>query len=259
MNNLKDKVSLITGAGRGIGKGIAVAMAKAGSSVVLVSRSQSELEDTAKIIINEGGIALAIKTDICSEKQVNIMIEKALDKFGKIDILINNAGQYLEKPILDTTLEDWEKIMGANLKGMFLCTKAVLKGMVERKSGTMINFSSIGGSIGLRGKSVYSASKFGVVGFSKSLAKELKPYNIKVHIIYPYMVDSKPLHSSSLKGEGTSSASSPLWGEGKGEGEFNSLYINKVEDIADLVVYLASLPLRVNIEDIIVEPYLRKL
>lgn len=239
MNNLKDKISLITGAGRGIGRGIAVALARAGSSVVLVSRSKSELEDTAKVITNEGGIALTIKTDICSEKRVNIMIEKALDKFGRIDILINNAGQYLEKPVLDTTLEDWEKVMGANLKGTFLCTKAVLKRMIERKSGTIINFSSIGGRIGLGGRSAYSASKFGVVGFSKALAKELKPYNIKVHIIYPYMVDSKPL-----------TLPSPVGGEG--------LYINKVEDIADLVVYLASLPLRVNIEDIIVEPYLKK-
>ncbi|OGW05092.1 MAG: hypothetical protein A3I04_01155, partial [Nitrospinae bacterium RIFCSPLOWO2_02_FULL_39_110] len=187
---LINKVSLITGAGRGIGRGIAVAMAKAGSSVVLVSRSQSELKGTAKIINESGGVALPIKTDISDEKEVNNMVEKALNKFGKTDILINNAGQFLEKPILDTTVEDWEKIIGANLKGMFLCTKAVLKGMMERRSGTIINFSSVGGRIGLRGKAVYSASKFGVVGFSKALSKELKPYNIKVHIIYPYMVDS---------------------------------------------------------------------
>ena len=143
MNKLTDKVSLITGAGRGIGRGIAIAMAKAGSSVVLVSRNQSELENIAKIINESGGTALPIKTDISDEKQVNNMVEKALNKFKKIDILINNAGQFLEKPILDTTVEDWEKIMGANLKGMFLCTKAVLKGMMERKNGTIINFSSV--------------------------------------------------------------------------------------------------------------------
>lgn len=234
MKKLKNKVSLITGAGRGIGRGIALAMAKAGSSVVLVSRSQSELKDTARIINELGGIALPIKTDISDEKQVNNMIEKALNKFGRIDILINNAGQFLEKPILDTTVEDWEKIMGANLKGMFLCTKAVLKGMMERKSGTIINFSSVGGRIGLKGKSVYSASKFGVVGFSKALSKELKPYNIKVHIIYPYMVDS----NNSID-----------WSKE------NPLNINSIDDIADLVVYLASLPLRVDIEDIAVEPF----
>lgn len=234
MNKLTDKVSLITGAGRGIGRGIAIAMAKAGSFVVLVSRNQSELENTAKIINESGGTTLPIKTDISDEKQVNNMIEKALNKFGKIDILINNAGQFLEKPILDTTVEDWEKVMGANLKGMFLCTKAVLKGMMERKSGTIINFSSVGGRIGLRGKAVYSASKFGVVGFSKALSKELKPYNIKVHIIYPYMVDSNNTIDRSKE---------------------DPLNINSVDDIADLVVYLASLPLRVDIEDIAVEPF----
>src|SRR3989338_6873251 len=116
MNKLTDKVSLITGAGRGIGRGIAIAMAKAGSSVVLASRNQSELENTAKIINESGGTALPIKTDISDEKQINDMIEKALNKFGKIDILINNAGQFLEKPILDTTVEEWEKVMGANLR-----------------------------------------------------------------------------------------------------------------------------------------------
>lgn len=234
MNKLTDKVSLITGAGRGIGRGIAVAMAMAGSSVVLASRNQSELENIAKIINESGGTALPIKTDISDEKQVNNTIEKALNKFKKIDILINNAGQFLEKPVLDTTIEDWEKVMGANLKGMFLCTKAVLKGMMERKNGTIINFSSVGGRIGLRGKAVYSASKFGVVGFSKALSKELKPYNIKVHIIYPYMVDS----NNSID-----------WSKE------NPLNINSVDDIADLVVYLASLPLRVDIEDIAVKPF----
>ncbi len=236
MSKLKDKVSLITGAGRGIGRGIAIAMAKAGSSVILVSRNQSELENIAKIINESGGVALPVKTDIADERQVNNMVEKALDKFKKIDILINNAGQFLEKPVLDTTVEDWEKIMGANLKGMFLCTKAVLKGMMERKSGTIINFSSVGGRIGLRGKAVYSASKFGVVGFSKALSKELKPYNIKVHIIYPYMVDS----NNTID-----------WSKG------DPLNINSVDDIADLVVYLASLPLRVDIEDIVIDPYLK--
>lgn len=236
MKQLTSKVFIITGAERGIGRGIAIALAKGGASVVLVSRNQSELEDTAKIVNESGGTALPIKTDISDEKQVKDMIEKALNKFGKIDILINNAGQYLEKPVLDTTVEDWEKIMGANLKGMFLCTKAVLKGMIERKSGTIINFSSVGGRIGLKGKSLYSASKFGVVGFSKSLAKELKPYNIKVHILYPYRVDS----NNSID-----------WSRDE------LLNINKVEDIADLVVYLASLPLRVDIEDIVIEPYIK--
>ena len=236
MNKLTDKVSLITGAGRGIGRGIAVAMAMAGSSVVLASRNQSELENIAKIINESGGTALPIKTDISDEKQVNNTIEKALNKFKKIDILINNAGQFLEKPVLDTTIEDWEKVMGANLKGMFLCTKAVLKGMMERKNGTIINFSSVGGRIGLRGKAVYSASKFGVAGFSKALSKELKPYIIKVHIIYPYMVDSNNSIDRTKE---------------------NPLNINSVDDIADLVVYLASLPLRVDIEDIVIDPYLK--
>src|SRR3990172_2903241 len=236
MNKLTDKVSLITGAGRGIGRGIAVAMAMAGSSVVLASRNQSELENIAKIINESGGTALPIKTDISDEKQVNNTIEKALNKFKKIDILINNAGQFLEKPVLDTTIEDWEKVMGANLKGMFLCTKAVLKGMMEIKNGTIINFSSVGGRIGLRGKAVYSASKFGVAGFSKALSKELKPYNIKVHIIYPYMVDSNNSIDRTKE---------------------NPLNINSVDDIADLVVYLASLPLRVDIEDIVIDPYLK--
>ena len=236
MNKLTDKVSLITGAGRGIGRGIAVAMAMAGSSVVLASRNQSELENIAKIINESGGTALPIKTDISDEKQVNNTIEKALNKFKKIDILINNAGQFLEKPVLDTTIEDWEKVMGANLKGMFLCTKAAMKGMMERKNGTIINFSSVGGRIGLRGKAVYSASKFGVAGFSKALSKELKPYNIKVHIIYPYMVDSNNSIDRTKE---------------------NPLNINSVDDIADLVVYLASLPLRVDIEDIVIDPYLK--
>lgn len=235
---LKGKVAIVTGGGKGLGRGIALTFAREGANVAIAGRSEDALLKTAAEIERLGRKALAIPTDVSKEEQVNNFVNKVKDKFGKIDFLVNNAGILLSKKVTETTLEDWEEVINTNLRGTFLMTRAVLEIMRKQRSGHIFNISSVGGRIGLAEKSAYCASKFGIVGFSKAVAKEVKQDNIKVQVVYPYMVDSYNEIDWSKQGK-------------------EQLRAVKVEDVADMIVYYASLPLRVLVEDIIFDPYIR--
>jgi citronellol/citronellal dehydrogenase len=194
MLKLKDKVAIITGSSRGLGKILSVCFAKEGAKVVIAARSEVEnqqlpgtIHKTAEIIQSENGYALPIKCDVTSEESIEAMVKRVMDELGRIDILVNNAGTAYPKPITETSLKRWELVLKVNLTGAFLCSKAVLQVMQEKKSGSIINISSIDAitrSSGFTG-AAYGVSKAALERFTWSLAAEVGKYNIAVNALKP--------------------------------------------------------------------------
>ena len=191
MGKLDGKAAIITGGGEGIGRSIALEFAKAGADVAVASRTLSNLEKVVGEIEALGGRSIAIVTDVSVSEQVRNMVEKTMEQFGKVDILVNNAAIVHRTPLLEITEEEWDEILSVNLKGNFLCTQAIAKHMVERRYGKIINISSVtgrgGGSIWM---GHYTASKAGIISLTKSYAKELGPYGINVNAIAPGAIDT---------------------------------------------------------------------
>ena len=189
MVDLKGKVALVTGAGRGIGKEIALNLARAGADVVVTDVADTVFE-TAKEIEALKVSALAIKCDVSNLEEVQNTQKQALEKFKKIDILINNAGIYPQKPFLEMTTADWCTVMRVNLFGTFYFTKTFVSGMVERKYGKIVNLSSISGPVVAFPNLVhYSSTKAAIAGFTKALALEMAPYGINVNAVAPGAID----------------------------------------------------------------------
>jgi 3-oxoacyl-[acyl-carrier protein] reductase len=185
---LKGKVAMVTGAGsqKGFGKGIVMVLAKEGCDIVVCDKDIEGAEKTAKEVKKLGNKAIALKIDITDSAEVKEMVEKALDEFGRIDILVNNAGGSTPpKNFVDTSEETWAKNIDLNLLGLSYVTRTVLPQMIERKSGSVVNISSIAGFIGTQGGTAYAAAKAGVINFTLSLAKELADSNISVNCIAP--------------------------------------------------------------------------
>jgi NAD(P)-dependent dehydrogenase (short-subunit alcohol dehydrogenase family) len=187
---LKDKVAVVTGAGTGIGRAIALAYVQEGAAVVLVGRTQETLAKVADEIVALGGEALVVRASVSKPPDVRRVVEDALKRFGVINILVNNAGVFIYKGFLDLSLKDWDDTIDTNLKGIFLCCQAVLPGMVKQKQGNIINISSIHGKIGDANLAAHCASKFGVIGLTQALAREVIDYNINVNVICPGQVKS---------------------------------------------------------------------
>ncbi|WP_338645874.1 3-ketoacyl-ACP reductase [Flavobacterium sp. KS-LB2] len=188
MTDLKNKNALITGAGKGIGKAIALALAKEGVNIILVARTQEEIDSVAAKVRSLRVKALAITADVADINSVNAAVAKALTEFGTIDILINNAGIATFGKFLDLEPTDWERIIQVNLMGTYYVTRAVLPNMIERQSGDIINISSTAGLSGNALTSAYSASKFAVLGLTESLMQEVRKHNIRVTALTPSTV-----------------------------------------------------------------------
>jgi NAD(P)-dependent dehydrogenase (short-subunit alcohol dehydrogenase family) len=190
---LKDKTAIITGARGGMGRTHALALAKEGANVVV---SDISLEDCQKVvdeIKGVGGEAIAVKCDVTKKQEIEDMIKQTLDKFKKIDILINNAGILQFKPFLELTEEDWDKMLAVNLRGYFLCSQACAKEMVKQKSGVIVNISSIAmGQVGVGFPQIvhYCAAKGGITAMTEAMALELSPFNIRVNAIAPGAIDT---------------------------------------------------------------------
>ncbi len=232
--NLKNKVAIVTGGGTGIGKAIAIEFANAGADVVVCSRKLDNVEKVCKQIKDMGRQSMAISTDVRVKKQVDDMTAQVMNKFGKIDILVNNSGSGKMVPILEMSEDVWDTVVDTNLKGVLLCTQAVAKHMIEKKYGKIINISSTCalGAI-VVGQSAYVASKFAVVGFTKASARELGPFGINVNAIAPGRIPTPMVYEGMTKEQ-----ANDFIEEGK-----KSTTIERIgtpEDIAHLALFLVS-------------------
>jgi 3-oxoacyl-[acyl-carrier protein] reductase len=188
---LKDKAGIVTGSSHGIGRAIAVGLAAEGATVLVnYHKSEEAAENVVSEIRKAGGTALPFRADVSKKREVEEMVAFALNRFGKIDFLINNAGLSTRTRVEDMTEEEWDLVLDTNLKGTFLCSQAVIQTMKHQKGGRIINIAS-GRGIGGQVKGThYSASKAGMMGFTKSLSLELAPYGINVNAIAPGAMDT---------------------------------------------------------------------
>ena len=190
--DLSNKVALITGSGRGIGKTIAVKLAGAGANIVINDiGEQSAVESVADEIRAMGRESLAVVADISSAADVERMVAETIDKMGRVDILVNNAGITRDRLLIRMTDEEWDLVIAVNLKSVFLCTRAVLKVMTKQRSGRIVSMASIVGIVGNAGQANYAAAKAGIIGFTKTIAKEAASRGITVNAIAPGFIDTQ--------------------------------------------------------------------
>ena len=230
MNDLKNKNALITGAGKGIGKAIALALAKEGVNVVLVSRTADDIEKLATKIRSLRVKALAITADVSDITSIDQAVANAVEEFGSIDILINNAGIAAFGKFLELEPTEWERIIKVNLMGTYYATRAVLPNMIERQTGDIINISSTAGQRGNALTSAYSASKFAVLGLTESLMQEVRKHNIRVTALTPSTVATEMAKDLKLT-------------------DGNHDNVMQAEDVAELVIAQLKLNRRVFIKE----------
>ncbi len=190
MINLDGKVALITGSARGIGAAIAFKLAQAGCHIVISDIDASGAEATAAKIRDMGRQAIAIQADVSKMDQAELLVKESIAQLGKVDILVNNAGITRDNLMMRMSEAEWDAVIAVNLKGTFNCTKAVMRSMMKQRSGKIINISSVVGVMGNAGQVNYSASKAGVIGMTKSVAKELGSRNIQVNAVAPGYIET---------------------------------------------------------------------
>ena len=187
---LLGKVALVTGAAQGIGRAIALLLAQKGADIVVSDINLEKAEETVREIETIGRRAMAIRADVANTNDVERMVEAILGRFGQIDILVNNAGITRDKLILRMTEEDWDAVLNVNLKGTFNCTKAVVRHMSKQRRGKIVNIAYVVGEMGNVGQANYSASKAGVIGFTKTIAREFAQRGINVNAIAPGYIET---------------------------------------------------------------------
>ncbi len=190
--NLKNKVAIVTGSGKGTGKVIAITMAKAGAKLIVNDIDLGSIKRVAEEISSLGGEVQFVEADISKTGQVDRIVEAAINHYEKIDILVNNAGIFRKGDIENLKEDEWDEVISVNLKGVYLCCRAVARYMRKQKKGKIVNISSIAAKTGgLLVGAHYSASKAGMIALSKSLARELAPHNINVNAIAPGIIDTE--------------------------------------------------------------------
>lgn len=205
MSALADQVAIVTGASRGIGRAVAVALAAEGATVVVnYARSSQAADQVVAEITAAGGTALALQANVSQAEDVDKLVKTTLEKYGRIDVLVNNAGITRDTLLLRMKPEDWQAVIDLNLTGVFLCTRAVAKTMLKQRSGRIINIASVAGQMGNPGQANYSAAKAGVIGFTKTVAKEMAPRGVTVNAVAPGfiatdMTDELPNKDEILK------------------------------------------------------------
>ncbi|MCH8935874.1 MAG: SDR family oxidoreductase [Gemmatimonadetes bacterium] len=243
-DSLKDKVAIITGASSGIGEATARRLAESGARVVLAARRVERLEALAADIEHHEGTALVAPTDVTDERSVQRLARTALDAFGRIDILINNAGIMPLSPISKLRVEEWDRMIDVNIKGVLYCIAATLPTMLEQGSGHIINVSSVAGRRPFPSGTVYSATKFAVRAISQGLRLELSPINgIRVTDIEPGVVATELTHH--ITDNETANRFQEMWAE---KTPLESI------DIAETILFVLSRPDHVNVNEILVRP-----
>jgi NAD(P)-dependent dehydrogenase (short-subunit alcohol dehydrogenase family) len=193
---LEGETAIVTGAGRGLGRAISLALARAGATVALASRSVDQVERTKREIEGDGGKALAIVTDVTSRVAVEALVERTRETTGRLDIVVNNAGVFVWKALKDLEEGEWDRVLDTNLKASYLLVRAALPSLIACGRGRIINVSSIHGTVGEANVVAHCAAKFGLVGFTKALAAELRGAGVTVNALCPGSTDNKSLELS---------------------------------------------------------------
>jgi len=231
MNNIEDKVIIITGGSKGIGRVTAMRLAKQGAKLVLASRKISDLmkvKDELKVSEDK---VLIVEADVSNEDDCSSIVNQAAEKFGRVDVLINNAAQFNQSKVADLNLNDFDRVWKTNVRGVIAMTQRVLPFMIKQNEGTILNISSTSGKRGYVTGAAYAASKFALNGLTECLLREVREYNIRVLTISPSMVDTRVKNESELKQSG------------------KGVYM-RAEDVADSVMLCLNLPQRALIKDI---------
>ena len=236
---LEGKIAVVTGAGRGIGAGIATVLAKHGADLVLTDRETSGAEETAELIRKTGRKVVVLQHDVTSWESTSSIAEASITAFGKVDILVTNAGVSKSVPFAELTGEEWDRVNDVNAKGVFLSCRAFVPHMIERKYGKIVNISSMVGKEAIPFFAHYCASKFAVIGLTESMAKELAPHNINVNAVCPGVVRT-PLWDPLLEqlSENKKISREEAWDEFVGGIPFKRP--QTPEDIGEAVAFLAS-------------------
>jgi 3-oxoacyl-[acyl-carrier protein] reductase len=224
----KDKVAIVTGASRGIGRSISLALAAEGARIVAVDLDINETEKVAEEIRALGAEALAVMGNVTVAADADRMIEAAVEKFGRVDILVNNAGITRDGLLLRMKDEDWDAVLSVNLKGAFVCSRAAAKVMAKQRSGRIINIASVVGQMGNAGQANYCASKAGLIGLTKSNARELAKRNVTVNAVAPGFIETAMTAALPEKVRQELAAQIPLE------------RLGSADDIANAVVFLAA-------------------
>ena len=227
--NLSGQTAVITGGGSGVGRAIAGALAAEGVNVVLASRRLDLLLREAETINTAGGgEAVAVQCDLRNRESITALARSAEDRFGAVDILVNNSGLGVDTRLVDCSEADWDLVMDTNLKGAFLLTQALLPGMIERRSGFILNIASQAAKHGYANAGPYCASKFGLVGFAEALQQEVREFGIRVHSLCPALIQVPPPEGDETPRDG----------------------VLHVEDLAATALFLLQQPARVKFENI---------
>lgn len=234
MTRLSGQAAIVTGAGRGIGRAVAVALAAEGAAVALAARTRAELAELAAEIRDAGGRALAVPTDVTQDHAVEALVSEALAAFGRLDLLVTAAGTATFGPVAGAKPDDWDPMLAVNLRAVMQCCRAVLPAMTRQRSGTIINVASIAAERALAGAAAYSATKAGVVAFSRVLAEELRADGVRVGVLVPGAVNT------------------PLWDAIPGGPERARML--RPEDVARAVLFMATQPPGASLEALTLLP-----
>jgi NADP-dependent 3-hydroxy acid dehydrogenase YdfG len=244
---LNGTVALVTGASSGIGEAAAIALAEQGATVAIAARRKDRIDALAARIADDGGTALAIECDVTSQERAQALVEQTVSELGRLDTLVNNAGVMLLGPIVDAPLEEWERMIDLNVKGLLYCAHAALPHLITaaqdspRKVADMVNISSVAGRVARSGSGVYNTTKWGVGAFSESLRQEVARRHVRVSLVEPGAVATELLtHNRPEIREAVA-----------GSNDFEPM---AAEDIADAIAYVVTRPSRMAINEMLIRP-----